>query len=973
MRSSASSPAAPARSATPPCWSPTPARSTRPRSTPGRPTPSSGGTWSRSTCAARPWCCARSCRGCWRAGEAGSSPSTSGMALRDVAGLQRLLGEQGRAAAAVRVVRRGRRRPRPGRGRRRTGRGADRDDGRHADVVGPHRVVRPGAGGAAWSPAWQRVSSTACTVVTCVPVWTTRTRSRRGSRTHRTPGASGWSRTARTTRWADRQAQSMPEPMTAAERRQRLQVAVALDGRVADPAPQPAVQRLGRAGRPGRPGQRCARRAPRATARRRPRRCRGRPTTRPISADQRAPVSCATTATGPASQRNSAQSGRAAEHDPQRLVDAVGGQPRRPGGVTSPTTCSASSRWISASCACRRRMKPRVWSSSNQVHIGSLSSPADTRRQQPLGRLALQVEQRGVVVGTVRLVVLGAACGSRQGPAHDGPPEPLHLGQVPQQVGGVPVGARRHARSGIGVGQQVDEPGGLGVEEREVVGARQAQCCASWLGPYSHPGHHRLASISAYSCTVVGVEPEGGGSGARGSGGCQRVRGRRAAAAAQRAPRPRGGSGDRRRQRGHAGSARTTRTWCRSPTASSRRTDADALAGHDVVFLALPHGHSAALAAALPDDVLVVDCGADFRLEDPAVWAAVLRRRPRRHLALRAARAARRRARRCAALAADRRARLLPDGVHAGPAAGGAGAGWCAPTTWSWSPCPARPARGGRRSRTCSAPRSSARRAPYGVGGVHRHTPEIEQNLGGVAAGRGARVVHARCWRRWHAASSPPRPRRWSTASRPPTCARRTRRRRPTSRSCTCCRRASGRRPSPCSAPTPCTCRPPPTRVPAGWSRSAPSTTSPRAPPVRRVQCANLALGLPGDGRADDGGGGAVSVTRRAGIPRRRRRRRPQAQRPPRRRAWSSTTARRPQPPPSSPPTGARPTRCCGASRRWDRSRVRAAPPAPWCSTPAAPTATPAPTASRSPMPPPRRRPTRWASARSTSRSARPG
>ncbi len=46
----------------------------------------------------------------------------------------------------------------------------------------------------------------------------------------------------------------------------------------------------------------------------------------------------------------------------------------------------------------------------------------------------------------------------------------------------------------------------------------------------------------------------------------------------------------------------------------------DELAGHDAVFLALPHGHSAALAAALPADGLVVDCGADFRLADPVAW-----------------------------------------------------------------------------------------------------------------------------------------------------------------------------------------------------------------------------------------------------------------------------------------------------------------------------------------------------------------
>jgi N-acetyl-gamma-glutamyl-phosphate reductase len=44
------------------------------------------------------------------------------------------------------------------------------------------------------------------------------------------------------------------------------------------------------------------------------------------------------------------------------------------------------------------------------------------------------------------------------------------------------------------------------------------------------------------------------------------------------------------------------------------------LAGHDVVFLALPHGQSAELAAALPAETLVVDCGADFRLTDAGDW-----------------------------------------------------------------------------------------------------------------------------------------------------------------------------------------------------------------------------------------------------------------------------------------------------------------------------------------------------------------
>jgi N-acetyl-gamma-glutamyl-phosphate reductase len=53
-----------------------------------------------------------------------------------------------------------------------------------------------------------------------------------------------------------------------------------------------------------------------------------------------------------------------------------------------------------------------------------------------------------------------------------------------------------------------------------------------------------------------------------------------------------------------------------------RPTDAATLAGHDVVFLALPHGASGALTAELPVDTLVVDCGADHRLTNESDWAA---------------------------------------------------------------------------------------------------------------------------------------------------------------------------------------------------------------------------------------------------------------------------------------------------------------------------------------------------------------
>jgi N-acetyl-gamma-glutamyl-phosphate reductase len=40
----------------------------------------------------------------------------------------------------------------------------------------------------------------------------------------------------------------------------------------------------------------------------------------------------------------------------------------------------------------------------------------------------------------------------------------------------------------------------------------------------------------------------------------------------------------------------------------------------ELVFLALPHGESAALISKLPSHVKIVDLGADYRLEDPAQW-----------------------------------------------------------------------------------------------------------------------------------------------------------------------------------------------------------------------------------------------------------------------------------------------------------------------------------------------------------------
>lgn len=51
-------------------------------------------------------------------------------------------------------------------------------------------------------------------------------------------------------------------------------------------------------------------------------------------------------------------------------------------------------------------------------------------------------------------------------------------------------------------------------------------------------------------------------------------------------------------------------------------TTPEVLAGHDVVFLALPHGKSGEVTAALPEGTLVVDCGADHRLTSEQDWAA---------------------------------------------------------------------------------------------------------------------------------------------------------------------------------------------------------------------------------------------------------------------------------------------------------------------------------------------------------------
>ncbi|HEX4721578.1 MAG TPA: N-acetyl-gamma-glutamyl-phosphate reductase [Pseudonocardiaceae bacterium] len=154
------------------------------------------------------------------------------------------------------------------------------------------------------------------------------------------------------------------------------------------------------------------------------------------------------------------------------------------------------------------------------------------------------------------------------------------------------------------------------------------------------------------------------------------------------------------------------------------------LAGHDVVFLALPHGHSAEIAAALGPDTLVVDCGADHRLASAAdwtrwygghhagTWPYGLPELPGRRAELKTAR-------RIAvpgcyptavsiALAPALSAGLVAPDVQVVAVSGTSGAG-----------------RAPKPNLLASEVLGSA--SAYGVGGTHRHTPEIAQNLTSVA------------------------------------------------------------------------------------------------------------------------------------------------------------------------------------------------------------------------------------------------
>jgi N-acetyl-gamma-glutamyl-phosphate reductase len=162
-------------------------------------------------------------------------------------------------------------------------------------------------------------------------------------------------------------------------------------------------------------------------------------------------------------------------------------------------------------------------------------------------------------------------------------------------------------------------------------------------------------------------------------------------------------------------------------------TTPEALAGHDVVFLALPHGRSAAVAEQLGPDVLVIDMGADFRLKDAADWERFY---------------------------GSAHAGTWPYGLPELPGARAALEGskriavpGCYPTAVSLALFPAYA--GGlvqpeavivAASGTSGAGKTPkphllgsevmGSMSPYGVGGGHRHTPEMIQNLSAVAGQR---------------------------------------------------------------------------------------------------------------------------------------------------------------------------------------------------------------------------------------------
>ena len=161
-------------------------------------------------------------------------------------------------------------------------------------------------------------------------------------------------------------------------------------------------------------------------------------------------------------------------------------------------------------------------------------------------------------------------------------------------------------------------------------------------------------------------------------------------------------------------------------------TTIEVLSGHDVVFLALPHGQSGEVAAQLGDDTVVIDCGADFRLQDASAWEAFYGGEhagtwPYGMPELPGQREQLRGATRVAVpgcyptvstltLAPAVAAGLIEPEVVVVAASGTSGAGKAAKPHLLGSEI-------------------MGNASAYGVGGTHRHTPEITQNLSGLVDG----------------------------------------------------------------------------------------------------------------------------------------------------------------------------------------------------------------------------------------------
>lgn len=170
-------------------------------------------------------------------------------------------------------------------------------------------------------------------------------------------------------------------------------------------------------------------------------------------------------------------------------------------------------------------------------------------------------------------------------------------------------------------------------------------------------------------------------------------------------------------------------------------TTVDALAGHDVVVLALPHGASGQIAAeleALGSDAVLVDLGADHRLVDAADWEAFY---GSAHAGtwpyglpelIRAASGDTQRA----ALSGTRRIAVPGCNVTAVTLGlqPGVAAGLLDPTDLVAVLAVGYSGAGKSLRTHLLAAEALGAAAPYAVGGTHRHIPEIAQNLRAAGA-----------------------------------------------------------------------------------------------------------------------------------------------------------------------------------------------------------------------------------------------